>query len=202
VVFTEDATVTDEALMTAVRGGDVAKLGLLFERYHRPLFDFLARMTGDRAAAEDLVQDVFVRILKYRATFRDDGRFETWVFRIARNARADWFKSRGGRESVIDEAADRPAPVAAIDEGLARERDVARLERALRMLRDDRREIIVLARYRGMKHEAIAELLGIEAGAVKVRIHRAVKELREIFLRLPESPSCNVKQPRHSLPTM
>jgi hypothetical protein len=56
--------VTDEALMTAVRDGDLAKLGLLFTRYHVALFDFLSRMTGDRTAAEDLVQDIFVRILK------------------------------------------------------------------------------------------------------------------------------------------
>ena len=59
--------------MTAVRDGDLAKLGLLFERYHAKLFDFLSRMTGDRTAAEDLVQDIFVRILKYRATYRDGG---------------------------------------------------------------------------------------------------------------------------------
>jgi HEAT repeat protein len=63
--------VTDEVLMLAVRDGDLAKLGLLFERYHRALFDFLSRMTGDRTAAEDLVQDVFVRILKYRALMHD-----------------------------------------------------------------------------------------------------------------------------------
>ena len=69
--------------MQAVRDGDVAKLGPLFERYHIPLFDFLARVTGDQTAAEDLVQDTFVRILKYRSTFRDGGRFETWLFRIA-----------------------------------------------------------------------------------------------------------------------
>ena len=73
---------TDEALMRAVRDGDVARLGELFERHHRSVFDFLVRMTGDRASAEDMVQDVFVRMLKYRATFRDDGRFETWMFRI------------------------------------------------------------------------------------------------------------------------
>ena len=137
--------------MRSVRGGDVAKLGLLFERYHRPLFEFLARMTGDRAAAEDLVQDVFVRVLKYRATFRDEGRFDTWVFRIARNARADWFKSRHTPEIFLDDAAEHPAPVAAIDERLAHDRNVACLERALLMLRDDKRELIVLARYREMK---------------------------------------------------
>jgi RNA polymerase sigma factor (sigma-70 family) len=164
--------------MHAVRSGDVAKLGLLFERYHVPLFDFLARMTGDRAAAEDLVQDVFVRILKYRTTFKDEGRFETWVFRIARNARADYFRTRGAH-APLDEAAGHASGDPGAAETLARERDVARLERALLMLRDDKRELIVLARYRGMKHEAIAELLGIETGAVKVRIHRAVKELRE-----------------------
>ena len=65
--------------MRAVREGDLAQLGVLFERHAGGLFDFLSRMTGNRTAAEDLVQDVFVRMLKYRATFRDDGRFETWV---------------------------------------------------------------------------------------------------------------------------
>ena len=89
---------TDEALMLAVRDGQVGRLGQLFERYHMALFDFLARTTGDRAAAEDLVQDVFVRILKYRQTYRNDSRFETWVFRIARNARADYFKSQRATE--------------------------------------------------------------------------------------------------------
>ena len=63
---------------------------------------------------------------------------------------------------------------------------MARLRRALLLLRDDKRELIVLARYRAMKHEQIAEMLGIEVGAVKVRLHRAVQELRQIFLELPE----------------
>src|SRR5258705_13079978 len=102
-----DGTVTDETLMHAVRKGDVAKLGLLFERYHRPLFDFLARMTGNAAVAEDLVQDVFVRVLKYRATWRDEGRFETWLFPIARNARAHFF--RGPRP---DQPTGEPPPPA------------------------------------------------------------------------------------------
>ena len=65
--------------MRAVRDGDVSRLGVLFERYHLALFDFLSRMTGNAGVAEDLVQDVFVRVLKYRATFRDEGRFETWI---------------------------------------------------------------------------------------------------------------------------
>ena len=69
--------------MLAVRAGDIGKLGVLFERYHAPLFAFISRTMGDRAAAEDLVQDVFVRILKYSQTYREDGCFETWVFRIA-----------------------------------------------------------------------------------------------------------------------
>ena len=186
--------------MHAVRDGDVGELGILFERYHRPLFDFLARMTGNAAAAEDLVQDVFVRVLKYRATWRDEGRFETWLFRIARNARADYFKTRS-LDAPIDEAADHPSQAPLPAETLARDREVARLQQALLLLREDRRELIVLARYRGMKLDAIADLLGVEVGTVKVRMHRAVKELREIFLRLNESPSWNTKSSIHSFPT-
>ena len=69
------------------------------------------------------------------------------------------------------------------------------------LLREDKRELIVLARYRGMKVEAIADLLGIEVGTVKVRMHRAVKELREIFLGLSESSSWNTKSSIGSYPT-
>lgn len=178
--------------MLAVRDGDLAKLGLLFERYHLALFDFLSRMTGDRTAAEDLVQDVFVRILKYRATYLEGGRFETWMFRIARNARADYFRKHRAEEPVADGHLGMPTLGPAY--GLERDREMTRLKRALMALREDKRELIVLARYHDMKHEQIAELLDIETGTVKVRIHRAVKELREIFLRLSDrNPACDVK---------
>ncbi len=188
--------------MHAVRGGDVAKLGVLFERYHRPLFDFLVRMTGNATAAEDLVQDVFVRVLKYRATWRDDGRFETWLFRIARNARIDYFRHRTA-DAPLDEAAGHLSPAPPATDTLAHSREVARLQQALLLLREDRRELIVLARYRGMKLDAIAELLGVEVGTVKVRMHRAVKELRDIFLRLHESPSSwNTTRSVRSFPTV
>jgi len=170
--------------MRAVRDGDVAKLGVLFERHHRPVFEFLVRMTGDRMAAEDLVQDVFVRMLKYRATYRDVGSFETWMFRIARNARADYFQARHAVTLVSDAGVDAPSAAPAPPTALERAEEVDQLRRALLLIRDDRRELIVLARYRGMKYEQIAELLDVDVGTIKVRMHRAMKELRDTFLRL------------------
>jgi RNA polymerase sigma factor (sigma-70 family) len=194
-------TVTDEALMIAVRDGDLAKLGLLFERHHVALFDFLSRMTGDRTAAEDLVQDIFVRILKYRGTYRSTGgSFETWLFRIARNARADYFRTRQPLEPLAAEALERPEPGPGPMRRLEADCERARLKQALLQLREDKRELIVLARYRGMTHEQIAELLGIETGAVKVRIHRALRELRDVFLQLTDgNRSCNAKKSTRTL---
>ena len=181
--------------MRAVRDGDLEELGTLFERHHAGLFDFLSRMTGNRMAAEDLVQDVFVRMLKYRQTFRDDGRFETWMFHIARNARAEYFRRRAVIE-VNDDEIDVPTEAPGPSHLIERDEQTALLRRALLRLREDRRELIVLARYRGMKYEAIAELLDVDVGTVKVRIHRALKELREIFLSLSEDQPWNARTPR------
>lgn len=184
--------VTDEALMRAVKDGDVARLGALFERHHAALFDFLCRLTGDPAVAEDLVQDVFVRMLRYRATYRDDGRFEPWMFRIARNARADHFRKKTPESRLpegTDWVADAPGPAGLLERG----RELKRLRHALTLLREDRRELVLLARYRGLSHEEIGALLGVEAGTVKVRFHRAMKELREIFTKLGEG------KPNHAL---
>src|SRR5687767_10543939 len=179
--FSSPNAVTDESLMRAVRDGDVSQLGPLFERYHTRLFAFLYRMTGRRAAAEDLVQDVFVRVLKYRTTFRDEGRFDTWIFRIARNARVDHFRHSVPEDPLEGAVLDRPSPEPGPGVRLERERDHERLECALARLRDDRRELIVLARYEAMPHDQIAEILGVDVGAVKVRLHRAIAELRDLF---------------------
>ena len=181
------AVVTDEALMRAVRDGDLAKLGALF--------DFLSRTTGDPAAADDLVQDVFVRILRYRHTYRDDGCFETWAFRIARNAKADYLKKRPNVEGLDDEHVEVAAPGPGPAQQFERGRETMRLRRALMRLGDEQRELLVLARYRNMKYERIGAVLGIEVGAVKVRVHRAMKELREIFLQLAdENKTCDANK--------
>ena len=176
-------TMTDEALMQAVQRGDLAKLAGLFDRHHRPLFDYLARTTGSRAIAEDLVQDVFERVLKYRATWRGDSVFSAWMFRIARNARADHYRRRL-LTSTYNESMDAPDPAPTAEHQVENDSEAARLQRALMMLREDKRDLIVLARYREMKYEAIAELLGVDVGTIKVRVHRALKELRDAFMTL------------------
>ncbi len=178
--------------MHAVQGGDFDALGELFERHHRPVFHFLSRTTGDPAVAEDLVQEVFVRILKYRRTYDTGSRFETWLFRIARNARADHFRRQRPADPV-EQAVELPSPDPGPAQQLERRLDTEQLSRALRALPEEPRDLIVLARYHGMPYDRIADALGIEVGTVKVRVHRAMKQLRALFFRLEDAP-CAVKK--------
>ena len=175
--------------MNQVKDGAVQKLGILFERHHRRLFNFSLRLTGDRQTAEDLVQEVFTRILKYRHTYRRDGDFEVWTYQMARNAAADHFKKRGRFPEVDEEPLDVPSPAALPLQEMESAERVELLRRALDELPVDKRELLVLGRFRNLKYEQIAELLGCTVGAVKVRMHRAVKDLRAVYLNLATEPA-------------
>lgn len=184
---------TDEALMDAVRDGDLPRLGELFERYHRQVFQFLSRTTGDPALAEDLVQDVFVRILKYRETYQRHSRFDTWLFRIARNARADHFRSRPPVAEPLEQAFEIATPEPGPAQALSQRLDTRQLQRALLLLNDESRDLLILARYHDTPYSHIADLLEIDVGAVKVRVHRAMKLLRTRYFGL-EDMSCAVRK--------
>src|SRR5437868_8169086 len=95
----------DEDLMVQVREGVGEMLAVLFDRYQNPLFNFYCRLTGDRTLSEDLVQDGFYRILKYRHTYRPGTSFRSWMYQIARNARLDNLKKQHVEVPVEPDAA-------------------------------------------------------------------------------------------------
>jgi RNA polymerase sigma-70 factor (ECF subfamily) len=173
---------SDSELMLQVRGGRSGALATLFERHHARLFRYCLRMTGNRAASEDLVQDSFMRMLKYKATFKDDSAFVPWMFGIARNACVGHLR-RASIDHVPEAQIDRePVESSADDDTDGLQTDLVR--RALLALPIERREVLVLSRFEFKTYEEIARALGCSVGAVKVRAHRAIKQLREIYLDL------------------
>jgi RNA polymerase sigma-70 factor, ECF subfamily len=169
--------------MQQVRAGRTGALATLFERHHARLYRYCLRMTGDRQASEDLVQDVFMRVLRYKATFKHDSSFVPWMFGIARNACVAHLKRATVHRERTSEVEHEPADAAG-DEPDADHRQTDLVRRALLALPLERREVLVLSRFEYKSYEEIAEALGCSAGAVKVRVHRAIKQLREIYLGL------------------
>jgi RNA polymerase sigma-70 factor, ECF subfamily len=174
---------TDSELMRQVRAGRTGALATLFERHHARLYRYCLRMTGDRQASEDLVQDVFMRMLRYKATFKDDSSFVPWMFGIGRNACVAHLRNATANRGRAAEADHEQAEEGAHDDPVA-EQQADLVRRALLALPVDRREVLVLSRYEYKSYDEIARALGTSAGAVKVRVHRAMKELREVYLGL------------------
>lgn len=174
---------TDTELMVAVRGGEVSLLSELFDRHHVRLFNFFLRLTGRRDASEDLVQESFLRMLKYRSTYRGESSFAVWMYRIARNVLSDqWRKS--AKYEPLELADSYTAPGASPFDEVRLDQEVELLRVAFLSLAEDRRELLALIRFEGLRHDEISELLGCSVGAVKVRAHRALAELRDAYAAL------------------
>lgn len=181
-------TASDNALMAQVSAGELAKLAVLFERHHRGLFRYFVSLNRDRELSEDLVQDVFFRILRYRSSYDPSRAFAAWMYQIARRASLDRGRERRGEVVGIEEFTARHGePVSAErgpEEHAAMGENIELLERALDLLPPDKREILILSRFQELKYEDIAAILDCEVGAVKVRVYRAMRALEQIYFAL------------------
>lgn len=160
----------------------------IYRNRHRTLFRFFFRLTGKQALAEDLVHEVFLRMIRYRHTYREEnaeGGFESWMYRIARNTLTDHSRKYRHETTAEEGAVDlvesaRPTPF----DAASKRQDLALLHRALRELPDDKRELLVLTRFQELTYEQIGGILGCGAGTVKTRVFRAMKELSGIYSEL------------------
>ncbi|MCS6858814.1 MAG: RNA polymerase sigma factor [Abditibacteriales bacterium] len=177
---------SDEELMARVVKGDTQALGVLFERYQQPLFGFLYRLLNDRTAAEDLLQDTFFRIYDRRRTYQLGMKFSTWMFTIAKNLTADYFKHSARREMPVSQMAtddDEKEVEHFIDpsdvvEDWQKAELVHAVRRAVHSLPEDQRTVIILREYQGLSYRDIAAVVGCSEETVRVRAHRARQALK------------------------
>lgn len=160
--------------MTIVSEGNLDAMTYIFERYHVRLYNFYYQMIKDVAVCEDLTQNVFLKVIKYKHSYKG-GKFVSWIFKIARNLFYDHYQKQKKTQSFedIDEITGE------LDEEIIeKEEEVSHLMKVLNGLNEKDKELIIMNRIDGIKYEQIAEIVGSNRIAVKTKIHRIVKKLR------------------------
>lgn len=171
--------------MIKVGEGDLDKLGLLFERYKKRLFGFFYNMTHDKSLSEDMVQNTFMRILKYRKTYRGENNFSVWLFQVARNIAYDQFRKRNTTMDDIDQWSDRLGDETLNqEEYLTQSEEMLLLKKAILRLTPDKREVLTLSKIDGMKYKEIGGILGCAEGTVKAKVFRALQSLKSEYEKL------------------
>ena len=191
----ESSADSDENLLAKLKRGDEAALGVLVERYRRPLFGYLHRMLGDAAEAEDVFQETFLRVVKHLQRFEEGRRVKPWLYAIAGNLVKNVYRARSYREKVSLDAggeADGPgegsslsARLAAVTiappDGAHSAERAEHVRDAVAKLAPLSRDALVLFYYQGLAYEEIAQALEVPLGTVKSRIHNALAKLAALL---------------------
>lgn len=170
--------------MREVRAGDVGKLEVLFDRHSQALFRYFLYLTSNRGVSEDLVQEVFFRILKYRHTYRPESGFRAWMYQVGRNVYMDHMGRNKGEVSLGEDAKEIRGVEMPADREFQRKQEAVLLRRALAGMPEEKREVLIMSRFQDLKYEEIAAALQCEVGTVKVRVYRALRELADRFFAL------------------
>jgi RNA polymerase sigma factor (sigma-70 family) len=175
---------TDELIMEAVKRGELQQATLLFERYHKRIFNFLARMTMDRELAEDLTQNVFLRIIKYRTSYRDGNKFQSWIYQVARNVFSDHYQVHKNRFSDFVDVEKISEHMADHEESEQQQEKEKLLHQSMAKLSEEQRELLVLTRFQHLKYEEVATIMDTTVANIKIKVHRAIIRLREYYFEL------------------
>lgn len=182
-VAQSDAELAKDAL-----GGSEAAYRELVTRYASAAVNFIYRFTRDRALAEDLAQEGFLRVYQRLNTYDPERKFSSWFFQVLRNITIDHLRVNRLPTSSLDELEEEGHRAAAIDRESASPEEAAgqselavAMSAALAKIRPEYREVVVLRYQEGLTQPEIAEILGMPSGTVKTYLHRARKELAEIL---------------------
>lgn len=175
--------VSDEQLIEWVAKGDASCLGTLFERHNRRVYQYCRQLTRQDAQAEDLVQEVFLRILRKAGSFRGQGSFKAWMFNVARNVTFDHLRAvkRRGNLRPAEESVDQLVDYRSAEQAASGIQDMGKLKRALENLPENVQEVIWLGRFEFDSYKELGLALGCNSGTARVRMHRAMQRLAEEF---------------------
>jgi len=175
----------DDELIARGADGDEDAFRMLVERWQTPVFRFLERMLGSREDAQDLAQETFLRMCVNARRYRPEGRFQSWLFRIAGNlARSQLRRRKILRWVAFDPGAHEPSSGASsAQETLERRATDAGVRDAISTLPDRQRHALLLRTFEEMSYQEIADAMGVSVGAVESLLHRATVALRREIVR-------------------
>ncbi len=172
----------DEILMLKVKNGDLTGMSQLFERYHLALYNYFLRMGLKGDSSQDLTQNLFYRMIKYRSSYKEGNCVKSWIYRIARNLFNDYSNEQQKNRSMFTLVDNYTTDIPEDSTGFEEE-DYSRLDKALQALSDEQRELIVLSRYQRLKYNEISVIVNQSVPAIKVGVFRAIKKLRGIYFK-------------------
>lgn len=176
----------DAELMLRVREGDTESFTLLLERHRSPVIHFLYRMVQNQSVAEELAQEVFLRVYRSRANYEPTAKFTTWLFRIASHLALNWIRDRRherGQESLDQETQDGMVRQVSdrgvsAEHALVRESKFEEIRRAIQGLPEKQKAAVLMHKYEEMEYSQIAAVLECSESAVKSLLFRAYESLR------------------------
>lgn len=176
----------DAELMLRVKSGDDASFGVLLEKHRNPVIHFLYRMVQNGAVAEELAQEVFLRVYRSRASYEPTAKFTTWLFRIATHLALNSLrdgKNERKQESLDDAFEDQPVRQVSdsrptVEQDMLYQARLAEVKDAIQTLPDKQRAAVLMHKYEEMEYSQIARALGCSESAVKSLLFRAYETLR------------------------
>jgi RNA polymerase sigma-70 factor (ECF subfamily) len=182
--------ISDAEIMLRVREGDDSGFDFLIQKYRKPMIHFMFRMVHNQAVAEELAQEVFLRVYRSRQTYRAEARFTTWLYRIATNLGVNYARDTKHERAAQNVYLDQPDPetgttpdvadlTASVEQELVKDERMRAIRQHVLALPERQRTAVLMHKYQGMDYKQIGEVLKLSESATKSLLFRAYQTLRE-----------------------